>query len=58
MPRAPFGDVGGVSYEWVFRGLDGIDEDGVVGVEELDDSADLFEYCLLRKQINNALIGY
>lgn len=31
------GDVDGVSYECVLRGLDGIDEDGDVGVDELDD---------------------
>jgi hypothetical protein len=45
------GEVGGVSYECVFRGLDGIDDDGVVGVDELDDNSDLVEHCLLDEQI-------
>ena len=51
VPRPNLGDVGGVSYECVFRGLDGIDDDGDVGVDELDDLRNGLEWVLLRNKI-------
>ncbi len=46
VPRLNFGDVGGVSYECILRGLEGIDEDGDVGVDELEDLRNGLEYGL------------
>lgn len=45
VPRLHLGDVDGVSYEWILRGLDGIEDDGDVGVDGLDDN--VLQYCLL-----------